>query len=53
VVTPPGAVSPVLLPVSLGWLAALIGAVALGSTLLLWLDWKTFFRMSGDFADEL
>jgi ABC-2 type transport system permease protein len=53
VVTPPGSEAPVLLPVGLTWLATLVGAVAIGSIALLWLTWRTFFRMSGDFAEEL
>jgi ABC-2 type transport system permease protein len=53
VVTPAGAAGPVLLPVSLGWLATLLGAVAAGSILLLFLSWRSFFHMSGDFAEEL
>jgi ABC-2 type transport system permease protein len=53
VVAPPGSDAPVLLPVSLEWLATLVGAVAVGSLLLLWLAWRSFFRMSGDFAEEL
>jgi ABC-2 type transport system permease protein len=43
----------VLLPVSLGWLALMIAGIAVGSLVLLWLAWRTFFRMSGDFAEEL
>ncbi len=43
----------VLIPVSLGWLALLLGAVSVGSLFLLWLAWRTFFRLSGDFAEEL
>lgn len=53
VVSPVGADGPVLAPVSLGWLALLVGGVAVGSLVLLWLAWRTFFRMSGDFAEEL
>jgi ABC-2 type transport system permease protein len=53
VVTPPGADGPVLLPVSLGWLGLLIAGVAVGSLVLVWLAWRAFFRMSGDFAEEL
>jgi ABC-2 type transport system permease protein len=54
VVTPSGAGGqPVLLPVSLGWLAMVLGAVAIGSMLLLLLCWRAFFHMSGDFAEEL
>jgi ABC-2 type transport system permease protein len=44
---------PVLVPVSLGWLAMDLGAVLVGSLILLLLGWRTFFRMSGDFAEEL
>jgi ABC-2 type transport system permease protein len=52
VVAPAGG-DPVLLPVSLGWLAMVLGAVAMGSIVLLLLAWGSFFRMSGDFAEEL
>lgn len=52
-VTPSGGGQPILLPVSLGWLAIVLGAVAVGSILLLFLCWRTFFDMSGDFAEEL
>jgi ABC-type polysaccharide/polyol phosphate export permease len=45
--------SPALAPVSLAWLALLLGAVAVGSLLLLVLSWRTFFHRSGDFAEEL
>jgi ABC-2 type transport system permease protein len=50
---PAGATQPVLPPVSLGWLAAVLGAVAVGSLVLMVLAWRTFFHMSGDFAEEL
>ncbi len=53
VVKPPGVSQPILLPVSLPWLAMLLSAIALGSMVVLWLAWRTFFRMSGDFAEEL
>jgi len=43
----------VLAPVSVGWLALLLGAVCVGSILLLLLAWRTFFNLSGDFAEEL
>jgi ABC-2 type transport system permease protein len=43
----------VLAPVSAGWLAILLGAVTVGSLILLVLAWRTFFRLSGDFAEEL
>jgi len=35
------------------WLALVIACVALGSLLLAALAWRTFFRLSGDFAEEL
>lgn len=43
----------VLAPVSVAWLAMLLGAVAVGVSLLFLLAWRTFFRMSGDFAEDL
>jgi ABC-2 type transport system permease protein len=43
----------ILPPVSLGWMAALLGAVCVGSLVLLALAWRTFFHLSGDFAEEL
>jgi ABC-2 type transport system permease protein len=52
-IRPPGASADVLLPVSVGWLAGLIAAVAVGSIVLMLLTWRRFFRMSGDFAEEL
>jgi hypothetical protein len=39
--------------VSVGWLAILLGAVTGGSILQLALGWRTFFHLSGDFAEEL
>jgi ABC-2 type transport system permease protein len=44
---------PTLAPVSLPWLAMLLGCVLVGSLILLALAWRTFFRLSGDFAEEL
>ena len=44
---------PVLLPVSMGWLAMVLVAVAVGSMLLLLVCWREFFRRAGDFAEEL
>jgi ABC-2 type transport system permease protein len=52
-VQPPGATQPVLFDVSVTWTAGVLGLVILGSLLLLWLCWRTFFRLSGDFAEEL
>jgi ABC-2 type transport system permease protein len=43
----------VLMPVSAGWLAILLGAVSAGSLLLVWLSWRAYFRMSADFAEML
>jgi ABC-2 type transport system permease protein len=43
----------VLFHVSLGWLAAVLGAVIVGSLALLRLTWGIFFSRSGDFAEEL
>ena len=45
--------STILMPVSVGWLAVLLAAVTVGSLILLVLAWRTFFRLSGDFAEEL
>jgi ABC-2 type transport system permease protein len=45
--------SPVLFDVSLGWLAAVSGAVLLISVALLRVTWSYFFSRSGDFAEEL
>jgi len=54
VVTVPGnPPTPVLMPVSLGWLATALGIVIVGSAALLMLTWRSFFRRSGDFAEEL
>jgi ABC-2 type transport system permease protein len=52
-IRPPGASTDVLLHVSVGWLALLIALVAVGSLVMLWLTWRVFFRMAGDFAEEL
>jgi ABC-2 type transport system permease protein len=43
----------VLPDVSVGWLAVLLAAVCLGCLTLLYLSWRLFFRLSGDFAEEL
>jgi ABC-type polysaccharide/polyol phosphate export systems, permease component len=39
--------------VSVAWTVGVLGAVVAGSTLLLYLSWRLFFRLSGDFAEEL
>jgi hypothetical protein len=44
---------PVLFDVSLGWLTGVVGLVLVVSLALLWFAWRTFFRLSGDFAEEL
>jgi hypothetical protein len=36
-----------------GWLAILVGSVLVGSVGLLYLFWRHFFKLSGDFAEEL
>ena len=43
----------VLPDVSVAWLAGVIGIVLAGSLVLLYLTWRLFFRLSGDFAEEL
>jgi ABC-2 type transport system permease protein len=53
VVTPAGADQPILLPVSLPWLAGVLALVSVGSLALLMLAWKGFFQRAGDFAEEL
>jgi ABC-2 type transport system permease protein len=53
IVRPATASTDVLLPVSVGWLVVLISSVAVGSLALLLVTWRAFFRMSGDFAEEL
>jgi ABC-2 type transport system permease protein len=53
VVTPAGAAKPILLPVSLPWLAGVLALVSVGSLALLMLAWRGFFQRAGDFAEEL
>jgi ABC-2 type transport system permease protein len=48
-----GAQQCVLPNVGLGWLALLLGALCVGCLTLLYLAWRLFFRLSGDFAEEL
>jgi UPF0716 family protein affecting phage T7 exclusion len=43
----------VLFHASLGWVAAVLGAVVVVSLLLLRFTWGLFFARSGDFAEEL
>jgi ABC-2 type transport system permease protein len=42
-----------LVSTSVGFEAIVIGAVVVGSVLLLYLFWRHFFKLSGDFAEEL
>jgi ABC-2 type transport system permease protein len=42
-----------LVQASVGAEAIVIGAVAIGSVFLLYLFWRHFFKLSGDFAEEL
>jgi ABC-2 type transport system permease protein len=42
-----------LLVSELGWYWTRLGIIAVASLLLLLLTWRLFFRMSGDFAEEL
>lgn len=44
---------PVLPDPGLAWYGARLGLVAAASLVLLYLTWRAFFRMSGDFAEEL
>ena len=37
----------------IAWLAGVIGLVLAGSLVLLYLTWRLFFSLSGDFAEEL
>jgi ABC-2 type transport system permease protein len=43
----------VLPDVTVGWVVALVGAAVLISLVLLYASWRLFFRLSGDFAEEL
>ncbi len=43
----------VLPDVSVAWNAGVLGIVLVTSTVLLFFTWRLFFRMSGDFAEEL
>lgn len=52
-VRPVEAAENILVNVSVGWLAILLGAVSVGSLVVLALFWRVFFRLSGDFAEEL
>jgi len=43
----------VLPDVSVGWVLALVAAAAMASLVFLYAAWRLFFRLSGDFAEEL
>jgi ABC-2 type transport system permease protein len=51
ILTPQG--QPVLPATSLAWSASVLCATLAGSLLLLSYTWRLFFRLSGDFAEEL
>ena len=51
VVTPDGV--RVLPAVTVAWLVAVVGLTLAGSIVLLYLAWRLFFHLSGDFAEEL
>ena len=53
IVRPADGGDPILPLMSLGALTAALLAVLAVSTLLLYLAWRSFFRRSGDFAEEL
>jgi ABC-2 type transport system permease protein len=48
-----GKPTPVLPDVSVAWLAGVVAITLAASTVLLYLTWRLFFRLSGDFAEEL
>ena len=52
-IQPAGAPDPVLANMSLGELSLILSAVIVASLGLLLLTWRSFFRRSGDFAEEL
>lgn len=52
-VQPAGAPLPVLANMSLGELSLILSAVIVASLGLLFLTWRSFFKRSGDFAEEL
>ncbi|MEW6059495.1 MAG: ABC transporter permease [Actinomycetota bacterium] len=53
IVQPVAGSPPVLPTVSLAWLAGMLALVLAGSLLFLLYAWRTFFDLSGDFAEEL
>jgi ABC-2 type transport system permease protein len=53
VVQPDPTADPILPAVSVGWLVAALSIALVVSIGLLYLMWRTFFALSGDFAEEL
>jgi ABC-2 type transport system permease protein len=49
----PELIGPILPDLGLGWYYYRLGLVAAASIVLLFLTWRAFFRLSGDFAEEL
>jgi ABC-2 type transport system permease protein len=49
----PAGHTPVTPEVSVLWTAGVLGAVIAASLVLLYLTWRLYFRLSGDFAEEL
>ena len=43
----------ILIDESVAWIFVLLVGVSIGSIGFLYLTWRLFFRMSGDFAEEL
>jgi ABC-2 type transport system permease protein len=50
---PPDPHHPFVPAVTLAWLIGVTGAVLAASLVFLWFTWSTFFKLSGDFAEEL
>jgi ABC-2 type transport system permease protein len=50
---PAGGIESVLPDPGIAWYAGRLGVLAVVSFLLLYLTWRTFYRRSGDFAEEL
>jgi len=48
-----GTPTQILVNESVAWIAGLLVAVCIGSIGFLYLTWRLFFRLSGDFAEEL
>lgn len=53
IVQPAGLDKPVLMDVSVGWLAAVLSVVLAASLAMTWFAWRLYFNLSGDFAEEL